>query len=77
MSTVLDTPARFLESGTAARKLNLSITRLHELGAELGLPAARTDGGRRLWTEAEILAVSRAREARLAARAAGRDPQAA
>lgn len=77
VSAVLDIPIRYLESGTAARQLNLSITRLHEIGAELGLPAARTDGGRRLWTAEEIAAISRLREARQAARATGRDPQAA
>lgn len=67
MSARLDTPTRYLESGTAARQLNLSITRLHEIGAELGLPVARTDGGRRLWTEEEITAIQRKREERLAA----------
>ncbi len=68
VSAVLDTPTRYLESGTAARRLNLSITRLHEIGGELGLPAARTDGGRRLWTEAEIRAIQQRREARAASR---------
>ncbi len=68
MSAVLDVPTRYLESGTAARRLNLSITRLHELGAELGLPAARTDGGRRLWTPEEIAAIQRLREERVASR---------
>ena len=68
MSAVLDTPTRYLESGTAARRIGLSITRLHELGTELGLPAARTDGGRRLWTQEEIMAIQRLREERLASR---------
>jgi len=69
--------ARFYESGTTARRLNVSITRLHELGHELGLPAARTDGGRRLWTEEEIAAIQRSREARRVARATGRAAQVA
>lgn len=68
---------RFFESGTVARRLELSATRLHELGAELGLPAARTDGGRRLWTEEDIAVLQRAREERQAARLAGRAPRAA
>ena len=75
MSAVLNSPAHYFESGTAARQVNLSITRLHELGAELGLPAARTDGGRRLWTAEEIRAIQRLREERQATRVAGRDPQ--
>lgn len=68
---------RFYESGSAARRLGLSATRLHELGTELGLPAERTDGGRRLWTEEDITALQRAREERQAARAGGRAPRAA
>ncbi len=75
--TATITPPRFYESGSVARRLELSATRLHELGEELGLPAERTDGGRRLWTEAEIEELVRRREERRAARAGGRDPQAA
>lgn len=68
MSAVVDTSTRYLESGSAARLLNLSITRLHEIGAELGLPAARTDGGRRLWTAEEIRAIQQLREERATSR---------
>ncbi len=75
--TATTMPPRFYESGSVARRLALSATRLHELGEELGLPAERTDGGRRLWTEDEIEVLARLREERRAARAAGRDPQAA
>ncbi len=68
---------KYFESGTAARRLGLSMTRLHELGSELGVPATRTDGGRRLWTEDEILAIQRAREERRTALAVGRSSRAA
>lgn len=71
------TSPRYRESGSVARRLNLSLTRLFQYGEELGLPAERTDGGRRLWTEEEIEAIQRMRAERQAARAAGRDPQAA
>lgn len=71
------TSPRYRESGSVARRLNLSLTRLLYYGKALGLPAERTDGGRRLWTEEEVEAIQRLREERLAGRAAGRDPQAA
>jgi hypothetical protein len=45
---------RYHESGLVARRLDISVTRLHQIGEKLGIPAARTEGGRRLYTEAEI-----------------------
>ena len=76
MSATMTTP-RFYESGSVARRLALSATRLHELGTEMGLPTERTDGGRRLWTEEEIAAIQRVREARRATRTDSRDAHAA
>ena len=75
--TVTLTVPRFTESGQVARRLGVSLTWLHELGAELGLPTERTVGGRRLWTEAEIEAIQRMREERQASRLAGREARAA
>jgi len=71
------TAPRYYESGTVARRLGCSLTWLHELAADLGVPTERTDGGRRLWTEDEIAALQRLRAERQAARVASRDARAA
>lgn len=71
------TVPRFTESGQVARRLGVSLTSLHELGAELGVPTERTVGGRRLWTEEEIAAIQRMREERQVTRQAGRETRAA
>jgi hypothetical protein len=60
----------YLESGTVARRVGLSATRLHEIGEELHIPLARTDRGTRLWTEQEVETVrahvERSRQKRIA-----------
>lgn len=76
MVTSLTAP-RYYESGTVARRLGCSLTWLHELAADLGVPTERTDGGRRLWTEEEISAIQRMREERQTARLSGRETRAA
>ncbi len=68
---------RYHESGAVARRVGVSIQRVNFLADELGLPIERTSAGTRLWTEELIAELERTREERRAARAAGRDPQAA
>ncbi len=76
MDTKVRTP-RYHESGTVARRVQLSTQRVNQWADELDLPIERTSAGTRLWTEQAIEELQRTRAARLAARAAGRDPRAA
>ncbi len=56
--------AQFLEIGTAARSLGLSITRLRQLEAEGRIPhALRTDQGTRIYRPEDVEAIKHAREA--------------
>ena len=67
MTTTAPAP-QLHESGTVARRLGISLTRLHELERELGTPTLRTSSGRRLFDEQTIEALQRLREERAASR---------
>ena len=57
---------RPLESTPAARELNLSVSRLHQLANKLNPPVLRTTTGRRLFYAEDLERIRRERESRLA-----------
>ncbi len=63
MTASIDRP-QLHESGTVARRLGISLTRLHELERELSAPTIRTSSGRRLFSEETIAALERLRAER-------------
>ncbi len=60
MTASIDRP-QLHESGTAARTLGVSLTRLHELERRLPAPVLRTTSGRRLFTDRDLEALQRLR----------------
>ncbi len=63
MSAIADRP-QLHESGTVARRLGISLTRLFELERQLPTPAPRTSSGRRLFDEQTIAALQQLRRGR-------------
>jgi len=57
---------RPLESTPAARELQLSVSRLHQLANKLDPPVLRTTSGRRLFYAQDLERIRRERAARLA-----------
>ena len=55
---------RPLESTTAARELQLSVSRLHQLADKLDPPVLRTTSGRRLFYVEDLERIRRERAAR-------------
>ncbi len=71
MTAIAERP-QLHESGTVARRLGISLTRLFELERQLPTPAPRTSSGRRLFDEETIVALQQLRRGRATAPAADR-----
>lgn len=60
-----------LESTPAARELNLSVSRLHQLADKLDPPVLRTTTGRRLFYAEDLERIRHERAARVAGASSG------